>query len=349
MSTKTIENKEINPEKIPASSVETGQSNSTAGTQESQAEDLEDQLSLDLVELKSIYKSSLSGYVNVEQEANSKIKPILQKIANKQKSVLLSFVAAGGKKVNPYDTVSPAIRPSEELAIELAIENIKIGLQEQGLDVRSNLILVIQSPGGYVSSSFVIAKMIRSNFKNIKVFVPNFAVSGGTLIALTGNEIVMGEISKLSPLDTQLRYNGVTVSVQSYRRAIERFEDYFKDKNQYEVPYIWKSMGDKFDPIIREEWDTEVEQMWFYIKSILSKVGYSREEINQIALDLLFTPYPHEFVIDRDRAKDHLKLKIKHDSDYPYEWQAMKTWYSLYTLKAETNHSIRYIIPEKIS
>jgi ClpP class serine protease len=45
----------------------------------------------------------------------------------------------------------------------------------------------------------MIAKTLRKNFSKIRVYIPHVAASGATLIAISADEIVMGEISRLSP------------------------------------------------------------------------------------------------------------------------------------------------------
>ncbi len=63
---------------------------------------------------------------------------------------------------------------------------------------------MLQSYGRDVNSAYTIAKVLRKNFKNITVFVPQIAASGATLIAISADKIVMGELSKLSPIDPQI-------------------------------------------------------------------------------------------------------------------------------------------------
>jgi len=59
--------------------------------------------------------------------------------------------------------------------------------------------LLLHSYGGGVDSAYMIAKTLRKNFSKIRVYIPHVAASGATLIAISADEIVMGEISRLSP------------------------------------------------------------------------------------------------------------------------------------------------------
>ncbi len=64
--------------------------------------------------------------------------------------------------------------------------------------------LVLHTPGGLVLASMQIARAMRRHRGKVTVFVPHYAMSGGTLIALAADEIVMSEHAVLGPVDPQL-------------------------------------------------------------------------------------------------------------------------------------------------
>ena len=64
--------------------------------------------------------------------------------------------------------------------------------------------LVLHTPGGLVLAALQIAKAVREHKAKVTVFVPHYAMSGGTLIALAADEIVMCKHSVLGPIDPQL-------------------------------------------------------------------------------------------------------------------------------------------------
>ena len=71
-------------------------------------------------------------------------------------------------------------------------------------DAEVPLDLVLHTPGGLVLAALQIAKAVREHKAKVTVFVPHYAMSGGTLIALAADEIVMCEHSVLGPIDPQL-------------------------------------------------------------------------------------------------------------------------------------------------
>ncbi len=64
--------------------------------------------------------------------------------------------------------------------------------------------LVVHTPGGLVLAAMQIARAVEAHKAKVSVMVPVYAMSGGTLIALAADEIVLGEFSVLGPIDPQI-------------------------------------------------------------------------------------------------------------------------------------------------
>jgi ClpP class serine protease len=64
--------------------------------------------------------------------------------------------------------------------------------------------LVLHTPGGIVLAAMQIARAVEAHKAKVTVYVPVYAMSGGTLIALAADEIVLGEFSVLGPIDPQI-------------------------------------------------------------------------------------------------------------------------------------------------
>src|SRR5215510_954718 len=64
--------------------------------------------------------------------------------------------------------------------------------------------LILHTPGGLVLAAEQIAKALVDHKGKVTVFVPHYAMSGGTLIALAANEIVMDPNAVLGPVDPQI-------------------------------------------------------------------------------------------------------------------------------------------------
>jgi len=64
--------------------------------------------------------------------------------------------------------------------------------------------LILHTPGGIVLAAMQIARAVEAHPAKVTVLVPVYAMSGGTLIALAADEIVLGEFSVLGPIDPQI-------------------------------------------------------------------------------------------------------------------------------------------------
>jgi len=86
--------------------------------------------------------------------------------------------------------------------------------------------LLLHTPGGLVLASEQIAYALRAHRGRVTVLVPHYAMSGGTLIALAADEIVMDEAAVLGPVDPQLGGLPAAALVRVVaKKPVERLED----------------------------------------------------------------------------------------------------------------------------
>jgi len=64
--------------------------------------------------------------------------------------------------------------------------------------------LVIHTPGGLILSSEQIAMALRRHRGKVTIFVPHYAMSGGTLLCLAADEVAMDENAVLGPVDPRI-------------------------------------------------------------------------------------------------------------------------------------------------
>src|SRR5258707_9979025 len=86
--------------------------------------------------------------------------------------------------------------------------------------------IVLHTPGGLVLAALQIARAIHKHKGKVTAFVPHYAMSGGTLIALAASEIVMSEYAVLGPVDPQLnQYPGASILKAVARKPIAEVDD----------------------------------------------------------------------------------------------------------------------------
>jgi len=93
-------------------------------------------------------------------------------------------------------------------------------------DANVPLDIVLHTPGGLVLAALQIARAIHKHQGKVTAFVPHYAMSGGSLIALAANEIVMSEYAVLGPVDPQLgQYPAASILKAVSRKPVERVKD----------------------------------------------------------------------------------------------------------------------------
>jgi len=86
--------------------------------------------------------------------------------------------------------------------------------------------LVLHTPGGLVLAALQIARAIKRHPGKVTVFVPHYAMSGGTLIALAADEIVMSPHAVLGPVDPQLgEYPAASLLKAVERKPVAELDD----------------------------------------------------------------------------------------------------------------------------
>src|SRR3990172_1934493 len=72
-----------------------------------------------------------------------------------------------------------------------------------GLTPKNNLDLILHLPGGSAEVREAIVQYLRSRFTDIRVFIPQAAMSAASMLSCAANRIVMGSHSFMGPIDPQ--------------------------------------------------------------------------------------------------------------------------------------------------
>jgi ClpP class serine protease len=86
--------------------------------------------------------------------------------------------------------------------------------------------LVVHTPGGLVLASEQISRALHKHPAKVTVLVPHYAMSGGTLLALAADEIVMDDNAVLGPVDPQIgQWPAVSIIKAAESKPVERVND----------------------------------------------------------------------------------------------------------------------------
>jgi len=81
--------------------------------------------------------------------------------------------------------------------------------------------MYIETPGGSGETAEEIVKFLRNNFDTVSFVVSGEAKSAGTIIVLSGDEILMTETGSLGPIDAQMKIGRSVISAYDYIEWVE--------------------------------------------------------------------------------------------------------------------------------
>ena len=116
---------------------------------------------------------------------------------------LLDLHHLTGRAVILYATAWFESRPIPPGELQIGLPDIQ-GLMEAVSNIHErNLDVILHSPGGSAEAAESLVEYLRQRFDHIRFFVPTAAMSAATMMALSADELVMGQHSQLGPIDPQ--------------------------------------------------------------------------------------------------------------------------------------------------
>ena len=143
--------------------------------------------------------------------------------------------------------------------------------------------LIIHTPGGLVLAAAQIAKALRRHPGRVTVFVPHHAMSGGTLIALAADEIVMDPNAVLGPVDPQI---GQAPAVSILAVLAQKDVNEIDDKTLIEADVARKAL----------------KQLGATVRDLLV-VRMPEEQAAALAAKLSSGAWTHDYAISAEEAK----------------------------------------------
>ena len=107
--------------------------------------------------------------------------------------------------------------------------------------------LILHTPGGEVFSALFISRMFKNYPGHIRTIIPVYAMSGGTLLALSTDEIYMAQSACLGPVDPQLGSLFKQGSAKSWNNIVK-----FKGKKAEDSSISMAMTGSQYTRSIRE-------------------------------------------------------------------------------------------------
>jgi len=182
--------------------------------------------------------------------------------------------------------------------------------------------LILHTPGGLVLAAEQIARALIRREGKVTCFIPHYAMSGGTLVALAADEIVIDKNAVMGPIDPQLGgYPAISIL-----KTVER-------KNINDLDDQTLILADIAEKAINQVYELAVE-----ILSDKEKDGIlSKEKIEEIAKELTSGKWTHDYPLTCERIKN---LGLNVSFNMPEDVYALM---SLYPQAGTGRPSVQYV------
>lgn len=175
-------------------------------------------------------------------------------------------------------------------------DNDKNGFMEtiRGLDRTKGLDLLIHTPGGDIAATESIVEYLQEMFKgDIRVIVPQLAMSAGTMIACSAKVIIMGKQSSLGPTDPQIVIQTNAGPQQVAAQGL--LEEFFTamdecNRDPRKLPF-WNIIISQYSPTLigncqkAIEWSCDLTRQWL-LNSMFKDDMAASEIVDNIVISL---------------------------------------------------------------
>lgn len=177
--------------------------------------------------------------------------------------------------------------------------------------------LILHTHGGLVLAAEQIANALARHEGKVTVFVPHYAMSGGTLLALTADEIIMDDNAVLGPIDPQIGpYPAASILNAVQSKDINKVDD----ETLILADIARKAVAQTKDTIRR-----------------LACCVFSQEEAAKLAEELASGRWTHDYPISVEEA---VALGLKISTELPDEIYDLM---NLYPQASQRRPSVEYI------
>lgn len=140
----------------------------------------------------------------------------------------------GGRDVLVYaaDLGKAGVSISIDYSDILPVSDQLANLKAKRVDV------IIETPGGDGAVAEDIVRLLRGKFAEVCFIVPGYAKSAGTIIAMSGDDILMGPTSALGPIDAQLLWQGKVFSAEALLEGMKKIKEEVTTSGTLNKAYI---------------------------------------------------------------------------------------------------------------
>jgi Serine dehydrogenase proteinase len=140
-----------------------------------------------------------------------------------RRSKIAAVESVTGRRLIIY--ASACTSPAKAVSIDMLMmdSSDKIGFKAVTENIPGpNLDVLIHSPGGYPDAVESLVQQLRGKYTSVRFIVPSYAKSAATMLAMSGNEILMDTDAELGPIDPQMRTQTGTSPAEAVLEQFQR-------------------------------------------------------------------------------------------------------------------------------
>jgi len=206
--------------------------------------------------------------------------------------------------------------------------------------------LILHSYGGAVDTPYKVVTLIREFCDEFAVIVPFVAKSAASMLVLGADEVVMGPISELGPVDplvTHPVYKDILVPVQAVWHCLDYLQRSIISSAEPEVAsFMITPLLNKLDPWLIGDYEKTIKASRQYAKTLLSKymLKDNPERVQSVMQALTEGYFSHGYPIGRREAKElGIQVTEAHGELWDLIWKLYLGYEELYKVKEAADNS----------
>lgn len=223
-------------------------------------------------------------------------------------------------------------------------DSILVPLYQQLKDIghTQKIDLFLHSYGGAIDTPYKVVMLIREFCEEFAVIVPFVAKSAASMLVLGADEVVMGPISELGPIDPLVKhpvYKDLLVPVQAVWHCLDYLQRFIINSPDPKVAtFMVTTLLNKLDPWLIGDYEKTIKASRQYAETLLSNymLKDDPERVLNVTQALTEGYFSHGYPIGRREARElGLKVTEAHGELWDVIWKLYLGYEELFKVKED--------------
>jgi len=206
--------------------------------------------------------------------------------------------------------------------------------------------LILHSYGGAVDTPYKVVMLVREFCEEFAVIVPFVAKSAASMLVLGADEVVMGPISELGPIDALVKhpvYKDILIPVQAVSYCLDYLQRSIMNSPDPGIAsFMATPLLEKLDPWLIGDYEKTIKASRQYAENLLSRYMLKNdpEQVQKVTNALTEGYFSHGYPIGRREAKTlGLRVAEAHGELWDVIWKLYLSYEELFKEKEEVHEA----------